>query len=139
MTADPSSSTTSASKDPGLMPALSGVAIVAAVLALAAFAFFGAGIGAGVLLGGAIATANLWLLGRLVRAMLGQGGSTAVWAVVAVVKLLALVAGVWAILKSGALSPLSLVGGYTALPIGITLGSLFGPKPTEDPAQPPAP
>jgi len=36
------------------------------------------------------------------------------------------------ILQSGVVSGLSLAAGYGALPLGITLGSLFGPTPPDD-------
>ncbi len=39
--------------------------------------------------------------------------------------------GVWIILRSGLVSGLSLAAGYAALPFGITVATLFGPKPPE--------
>lgn len=119
--------------DFGMRPAQIGVAVSAVALSVGAFALFDAPTGAGVLLGGAIATANLWVMARVARAFIAQKGRAAPWAVIAGIKLVALILGIWLILKSGTVSPLALVVGYGSLPLGITLGSLFGPKPPDDP------
>jgi hypothetical protein len=58
---------------------------------------------------------------------------------VAVLKLVLLFAGVWMVLKSGVVSGLSLAVGYAALPLGITLASLLGPKPGPDVIKGPPP
>jgi hypothetical protein len=123
-----------AEKDAGMQPALMGVAISAVVLTGGAFAFFDARTGVGVLFGGATATANLWVMARVARAFLAQKGHAAPWVVIAVLKLVALLIGVWLVLRSGAFSPIALVVGYGSLPLGITLGSLFAPPPEDDPA-----
>lgn len=125
--------TNAAEPDFGMRAAQIGVAISALVLSVGAFAFFDARTGAGVLLGGAIATANLWVLAQVARAFIAQKGRAAPWAVIAGIKLVALILGIWVILKTGAVPPLALVVGYGSLPLGITLGSLFGPKPPDDP------
>jgi hypothetical protein len=101
------------------------------------FAVLGAGIfglraGLGVLVGAVLATANLWVFSRLGEAFISRHGNAAPWAVIAVLKLLFLFGGVWMILKSGAIPALALAAGYGALPVGITLSSLFGPKPYDD-------
>jgi hypothetical protein len=135
MAADPSN----AAKDPAepegndapMKAAIVSVAITGAVLALAALASYGARAALGVAVGGAIATVNLLVFARIGQAFVSQRGNSAPWAVIAVVKLIALLGGVWLILKSGVISGLALTIGYGALPIGITLGSLFGPKPPE--------
>ncbi len=111
--------------------AIVSVAICAAVLAMGAFMAFGARSGVGVIIGGSIATANLWVFSRIGEAFVSRRGNTAPWALIAVLKLAVLLFGVWMILKSGIVSGLSLTVGYGALPIGITLGSLFGPKAPE--------
>jgi hypothetical protein len=102
-----------------------------ACFAIAGLALFGARAGLGAAIGGAIATANLWVFAQLGRAFVARKGRTAPWSVVALLKLLALFGGVWLILASGIVSPLSLAVGYAALPVGITLASLFGPRPPE--------
>lgn len=116
----------------GLRPALIGVAASAAALTAFAFALFDARLGAGVALGGTIATANLWVMARVARAFIAQKGRAAPWAIVAGIKLVALILGIWLVLRTGAISPVALVIGYGSLPLGITLGSLFGPKPPDD-------
>jgi hypothetical protein len=107
------------------------VGITGIVLALAALAGYGGRAAIGVGIGGAIATANLIVFARIGRAFVSQRGNAAPWALIAVIKLVALLGGIWLILKSGYISGLALTIGYGALPIGITLGSLFGPKPPE--------
>lgn len=108
------------------------VAVSGAALALLGFALFDARVGLGVALGGALATANLAVFARLGDAFLVQKGNAAPWALVAVVKLVFLFGGVWVILKNDFVPGLALAAGYGALPIGITFGFLFGPKPPDD-------
>lgn len=111
------------------------VAGTGAVLAAGAGVGFGVRAAIGVAIGGAIATANLLVFARIGQAFLSRKGNTAPWAIIAVIKLVALLGGVWLILKSGYVSGLALTIGYGSLPIGITLGSLFGPKPPEPKAE----
>lgn len=110
------------------------LSVVAAALCLAigAFATFGVKSGIGVAIGGALAVANLMVFARLGQAFVAGKGSSAPWGIVAVLKLVALFGGVWLILKSGYVSGLALAVGYGALPVGITIGSLFGPRPPEN-------
>lgn len=117
--------------DASMKAAILSVAITGAVLALGALAAYGGRAALGVAIGGAIATANLAVFARIGQAFVSRRGNTAPWAVIAVVKLVALLGGVWLILKSNIVSGLALTIGYGSLPIGITLGSLFGPKPPE--------
>lgn len=107
------------------------VAVSGAALAVLAFALWNARVGLGVALGGVLATANLAVFARLGDAFLGQKGNTAPWAAIALVKLVFLFGGVWLILKHDVVPGLALAGGYGALPVGITFGFLFGPKPPE--------
>jgi hypothetical protein len=108
------------------------VAGTAVVMTLAAYAAYGARAALGVAIGGAIATANLFVFAKVVEAFISRRGQTAPWAVIGVVKVVGLLGGVWLILRSGLVSPLALTFGYTALIVGITLGTLFGPKPPPD-------
>jgi hypothetical protein len=108
------------------------VAGSAVVMTLIALVWFDARAALGVAVGGAIATANLYVFARIGEAFIARRGRTAPWAVIAVLKLLVLLGGVWLILKSGVVSPLSLAIGYASLVVGITLGTLFGPKPPGD-------
>jgi hypothetical protein len=107
------------------------VAGSAAVMALIALVWRDARAALGVAIGGAIATANLYVFARIGVAFIARRGRTAPWAVIAVLKLLVLLGGVWLILKSGVVSPLALAIGYSSLVVGITLGTLFGPKPPD--------
>lgn len=117
--------------DASMKAAIWAVAGTAMLLAGGAAAGFGGRAALGVAIGGAIATANLLVFARIGQAFISRRGNSAPWAAVAVIKLVALLGGVWLILKSGYVSGLALTIGYGALPIGITLGSLFGPKPPE--------
>ncbi|MEZ4293586.1 MAG: ATP synthase subunit I [Polyangiaceae bacterium] len=119
-------------QDGTLRAAVIYVAVTGVVLSLGAMGFEGVRFGLGVLAGGAIAVANLIVLARIVQAFLTKSGNTAPWAIIAVLKLVFLLGGVWLILKSGVVSGLALVIGYMALPVGIVIASLFGPKPPED-------
>jgi hypothetical protein len=87
--------------------------------------------GIGIACGAALATANLWAFARVVSAFLSGGGRSAPWAVVAVVKMLALLAVAYALMKRGIAPPIALGLGYLALPVGITLAQLFAPAPAE--------
>ncbi|MDC3953231.1 ATP synthase subunit I [Polyangium jinanense] len=118
--------------DAQMRAALFGVIGTGVVLSLGAFAFGGPRFGIGVAIGGALAPMNLWVFAQVGEAFLSRRGNTAPWAVIATIKLALLLGGVWLILRSGIASGLSLIVGYGALPIGITVGTLFGPKPPED-------
>ena len=102
------------------------------VFTLFALPFFGGRTALGVAIGGALATANLAVFARLGDAFIARKGNTVPWTMIALLKLVFLFGGVWMILKSEIVSGLALAAGYGALPVGITLGSLFGPKPPED-------
>src|SRR5690349_16154675 len=116
-------------QDRALRAAIRIVALTGAVLAVAAALFAGLRFGAGV-----IAAVNLIVLARIVQAFLGNKGNTAPWAIIAVLKLVFLLGGVYLLVKSDLLPVLSLAVGYMSLPVGIVAASLFGPKPPEDPA-----
>jgi hypothetical protein len=118
--------------DAPMRAAIASVAVCGLCFAVAGFAFFGMRAGLGALLGGVLATVNLVVFARVGQAFLTRKGNIAPWGLVAVLKLLLLFSGVWLILKSGLVSGFSLAAGYAALPFGITLASLFGPKPSED-------
>ena len=113
------------------------VAVSGAAIAVLAFALFTARIGLGVALGAALATANLYVFARVGDAFLVQKGNTTPWAMIAIVKLVFLFGGVWIILKNDYVPGLALAAGYGALPIGITFGFLFGPKPPDSDAETP--
>ena len=118
--------------DASMRAAILSVLVCGLCLALGGLALFGARAGLGAAIGGGIAAANLWVFARVGQAFISRRGRTAPWGVIALLKLIALFGGVWLILGSGMISGLSLAVGYAALPVGITLASLFGPKPPED-------
>lgn len=125
--------------DGTMRAAILGIAASAVAMTLVAALVFGGRAALGVAIGGAIATANLYVFARIGQAFIGQRGRTAPWAVIAMLKLIVLFFGIWFILKSGVVSGLALTVGYSSLIVGITLGTLFGPKPPEgDVEQPPA-
>ncbi|MFO0587193.1 MAG: ATP synthase subunit I [Polyangiaceae bacterium] len=118
--------------DKTLQAAVKTVAATAGVVTVVAMIAAGLRFGLGVAAGGAIAVANLIVLARVVQAFLTKKGNTAPWAIIAVLKLVLLLGGVWMILKSEVVSGLPLVIGYMSLPVGAVVASLFGPKPPED-------
>lgn len=122
--------------DAGVRAAMIAVAVSASVLAAAAFVAFDARTAGGVAVGGGFALANLWAFARIGEAFLSRRGAAAPWTVFAMLKMAGLFGGVWLILRSGVASPMSLAVGYGALPIGITIGTLFGPKPPDDVNEP---
>lgn len=130
MTAPQSSKVSST--DEGVHAAMMAVAVTAGVLAAGAFALFDLRTAGGVAVGGAFALANLWAFARIGEAFLSRRGAAASWTAFGMLKFAGLFGGVWLILRSGMASPLSLLAGYGALPIGITFGTLFGPKPPDD-------
>lgn len=119
---------------------VAGSGVVLVVLALLAFGFrsaFGTAIGA------ALATSNLWMLGKIIEALLppgddadgdvdddapppsrSRGSSALLWSFLAGLKILVLFGGAWMLMTKGWASPMALCAGYGALPIGITLSTL---------------
>jgi len=122
--------------DEGMRTAMISVTVSVAVLAAGAFVAFDLRTAGGVGVGGAFALANLWAFARIGEAFLSRRGAAAPWTAFAMLKLAGLFGGVWFILRSGMASPLALLVGYGALPVGITLGTLFGPKPADDVNEP---
>ena len=117
--------------DAPMKAAIASTAVCGVALAALAFVTFGLAAAFGVAIGGAIATANLAVFARIGQAFLAEKGRGP-WVAVAVLKLVFLFGGVFLLIKSGIVSGVSLAVGYGALPLGITLGSLFGPKPPDD-------
>jgi uncharacterized protein YqhQ len=126
-----------AGQDAAIKAAIRYVAATAGVFAIAATAMKDLRFGLGVLAGGVIAVVNLVVLARIVEAFLTKKGNTAPWVIIAMLKLVFLLGGVWMILKSGVVSGIALVIGYMALPAGAVIASLFGPKPPDDPTPSP--
>ncbi len=74
--------------------------------------------------GAAVALANLWVLARVMRALLGPTAKQLPWTFVAVVKLLVLFGGLYGLVSWGLVDPVPLFIGYGALPVGIVLAQL---------------
>jgi hypothetical protein len=100
-------------------------AVITGVSALA----FDLHTGIGALVGGVIATLNLLLFARLVRAFIAQKGTSAPWGVLGALKLIGLFACVWILVRRGEVSAIGLALGYASLPIGITFATLFKAPP----------
>jgi hypothetical protein len=119
---------------------LRAVALSGAALAVGALAVFGARSALAVALGSGIATGNLWVLGRIVAVLLpgeaagARAQSRAGWVLVAMLKMVGLVGLLWLLMRHGVGSPLALMAGFGALPIGIAIGSLVSDRsaPRED-------
>lgn len=85
-------------------------------------------------LGAALATANLWTLARIVASLLPDTGSSAqaqsraAWALVTLVKTIGLLSIAWLLMRCALVSPLGMLVGLCALPIGIAIGSLVGDR-----------
>jgi hypothetical protein len=110
------------------------VGAAGATMGLVAVLSFGPSAAMSVGLGAALATANLWTLARVVAALLprtgsgAQGQSRAAWVLLALVKMGALLAIAWLLMRSSVVSPLGMLVGLCALPIGIAIGSLVGDR-----------
>lgn len=100
----------------------------AAITALTA-ALGGGRAALGAAIGALLATLNLWVFAQVVRAFLERRETSAPWAVVAALKLVLLLGAVFLIVRTGYVSPAALGIGYGALPVGIVLAGLFGPRP----------
>lgn len=122
--------------DPRIRTTIAAVGASGAVLVLAAAATFGVSTALSVGAGAAIAAANLWALAHVIGALLPGDGDQAraqsrgAWIVVALLKTLGLVAVVWVALVHGVVSPIAMLVGFGALPIGIAIGSLVSDRRT---------
>jgi hypothetical protein len=118
--------------DAQLRASLVAVALCGSALAIAALPFFGLSAALSVAVGAGLATANLWALACIVTALLpdetrassGGARSAVAWAVLGMLKMFALFAVVWLLMRHGVVSVLPMLVGFGALPIGIAIGSL---------------
>jgi len=120
--------------DARLRRCLAGVAIAGGVMAVGALAVADAWSAFSVAVGAVVATGNLWVLARVVHALLPRSAegaraqSRAGWALVAALKMVGLVGGVWLLMRHGVVAPVPLMFGFGALPIGIAIGSLVSDR-----------
>ncbi|MBX3260459.1 MAG: ATP synthase subunit I [Labilithrix sp.] len=119
-------------------------AMLGAALALGALATHGPRAAASVLVGAAIAVANLLTMRAIIRALIrapaevedaqadtptdhaktGRRGGAA-WALFAALKIVILFGGVWILLTRELVDPMALVIGYGVLPLGIVASALW--------------
>jgi hypothetical protein len=81
--------------------------------------------------GAAIAGSNLYVLSKIVGAMMSgadRGAGAGTWGVLAMVKMVVLFGGIWIVMTKGLVDPMGLVVGYGSLPIGIAIGSIVSDK-----------
>lgn len=113
--------------------ALVGVGMAGAGMAIGAFALYGGKAAGSAAFGTLLALANLYVLGRVIRAMLperegaepnGKKGSAAAWGVFAMLKVFGLFGLLLVAVNTGWVTPLGFLAGYGALPIGIVMAQL---------------
>ena len=129
--------------DSRLVTSMAAVAASGAVFTFGAGLLWGGGTAVSVAVGASIAAANLYVLARIVSAVLPQAAQAEaessgraskgmatglVWGLFALVKMIVLFGGIWLLMVKGLVSPLPLVVGYGAMPIGIAVGSLIRDK-----------
>ncbi len=108
-----------------LRRALAAMGVSGALLVVSGGAVFGARTGAGVALGVLVAAANLVAFAYVGQALLGGRGAG--WALVGLLKMLALFVVAFALFRAGLAGVLPFVVGYASLPIGVTLAQFSSP------------
>ena len=91
--------------------------------------FWDGRIAIGILVGAAIAVANLWVFKRVGHAFLSEKGkSRAIWGLVGAFKFVALMVGVGLLLRHEVVGAIPLIVGYGALPVGITVSNFLSAR-----------
>jgi hypothetical protein len=130
-------SPTTERRDPRLTAALVAVAVCGALLCVGSVFTHGPKVAGSVAAGAAIAASNLYVLSRIVRALIGgdqagegrgAGMGAGAWGVLALGKMLVLFGGIWLLMTSGRVDPIGLLVGYGSLPIGIAFGSIVSDR-----------
>jgi hypothetical protein len=120
--------------DARMRTSLAAVAISGGLLTLGALVFGGASSALSVGIGAGLALGNLWALARIVVALLPDGsgrtpgGGLGGWALLGMLKMVGLLGAVWLLMRHRVVSPLPLVIGFGALPIGIAIGALVSDR-----------
>jgi hypothetical protein len=117
--------------DGPVMAAIVATAATAVALCIGALVGWGWAAARGAAAGGLLATINLWVLARVMAGVVAPGRRL-LWGLLAISKFFALLAGAALLLVSGIAPPLAIVVGLGALPVGLVLGSLLGPRPGDD-------
>jgi len=121
--------------DAGLRTALLAVISAAVVLTVVGAVWAGGSAAVGVACGGLLAAANLWIFAYIGRGILSGGRRKRIWALIAAVKVIALLAVVWLLIRSELVSGFALAMGYLALPIGAVVGTVVSPRPGDEPEE----
>jgi hypothetical protein len=124
--------------DPRLRVSIIAVALCGTALTLGTLGTLGPRAALSAAVGAAIATANLWLLARMVGALLRadsdqhppgiRGRPAWAWPLV-VLKMFGLFALIWVLMRYSIVSPLAMMLGFGALPVGIVIGALLSDRP----------
>lgn len=104
------------------------VAYVGGVATILAWLADGTKTATGVACGAVLAVANLWAFARVASAFVERHSQAISWGVVALMKMIALFALAYVLMKRDIAHPLALAIGYFALPAGIVAAQLFGPQ-----------
>jgi hypothetical protein len=106
------------------------VAAFGVILAGVAWVAFGAFAAESVAVGAALVALDLYVLGRVIRALFappgadGSGANKALWTFIGFAKLFVLFGGSWWLLASGLVHPLGLAAGIVALPLGLAVAAV---------------
>lgn len=106
-------------------------AILGGILAAFALPISGPRAAVSVLVGAAIAVANLVSMRAIIRALVrspddaGPSTGQALWALFAALKILLLFGGIWLLLTRRLVDPMPLVVGYGVLPLGIAASAVW--------------
>jgi hypothetical protein len=99
-----------------------------AVFALVAVAVAGSKASVSVAAGAGLGAANLWTLGRIVRAMLVPGGALGPWVALGILKLGAVSGALYVLIRSGFADILPLALGLATLPLGILIAQIVSTR-----------
>jgi hypothetical protein len=108
--------------------AIVAVAVTGLLLTAVTAVFWGTRMAVSVATGAAIASSNLYVVSKIVGRVMSSGAGAGAWSLIAVMKIVVLVAGVGLLLTRGLVDPIALLVGYGSLPIGIALSPLLGEK-----------
>ena len=122
----PTSGQTSQSRT-GLRASFVGTAVCGVALALGALVISGPKAAISTSIGAIVAELNLWALARTVSALL-RNPQPAIWIWIGPLKMLALFAVVGLLMRYAVPSPLSMVIGFGALPMGIAIVPLMSDR-----------